>query len=1097
MSFLYFDDTEFSGRTSDTKKNSGGSQQILKRFKITLAVTEVPSSRTLRKVCAGEDAPFLLFSIPIYTLLLVWLLCRMNIVLSMSSLVPEKMARINCFSALLAGKKKKSKESPKAIHSSNENGDGDLLVKPEKFICASAETKEVSFEDLSVKSQSKKKASTDVKSVEDDNKDGNSVPTNVAIEAAYEGGDEHDDILSMKRDLSDFDLQALAAEKGEIKTHDLNQEFCNYEVGNESEKLEGITPEAMVRSGHVSDPGMGRTTAFWGSPMLKRSCSNIETKRASRLLGSPVKSHSYDDLRNLPEDFLREAPKAIPGSPASVVTSFSADKVMLKKRSSSQVLPSRSRKLWWKLFLWSHRNLHRTWSLKPQRIASLNRASNQRDGYCSDTMEPSRGEDLKNKKAADESEIRCRNGMWPPNQWVAFSAESSSLDRVNAWVHSLDDNPFCPIDDTENEDDEAVDGSSTHPTFLEIKEPSSRNNTRAGRRAAEEVLQANNIIQSLNAFSSVAHIAGMGLKVIPAISAFTSLRSVNLSGNFIVHVSPGSLPKSLHMLDLSRNKIATIEGLRELTRLRVLNLSYNRISRIGHGLSNCTLIKELYLAGNKISGVEGLHRLLKLTVLDLSFNKITTAKALGQLVANYNSLMALNLLGNPIQSNIGDDQLRKAVCSLLPHLAYLNKQPIKPQRAREVATDSVAKAALGNGGWGSRRRATRRVGHGSSSSGKGMTGEGSSHKGAGIGIIHRQYRTRLLLLLLGDGDGPEQCPEAHQMPRAGGEPLRIEEVVVAPPKAYEVRIKIICTSLCHSDVTIWSIKDPAGFPKIFGHEAVGVVESVGEHVEEVSVGDTVLPFCLAHCGDCADCRSVRSNVCTGVPLGLLDGVMPRDGTSRFTDASGAPVQHFLNVSSFSEYTVVDVTHVVKVAAAMPPEKACLFSCGVSTGVGAAWKAAAVEPKSTVAVFGLGSVGLAVAEGARLQGAGRIIGVDLNPDKFEIGKKFGITEFVNPKDIGERSVSEGWGKTIILGLEMHLSPISINTVEILQGKSIIGSLLGGIKPKTDIPILMNRYLNKELHLDEFITHEVGFHDINKAFELLMAGKSLRCIIWMDR
>ncbi|URE18196.1 leucine rich repeat domain containing protein [Musa troglodytarum] len=397
------------------------------------------------------------------------------------------------------------------------------------------------------------------------------------------------------------------------------------------------------------------------------------------------------------------------------------------------------------------------------------------------------------------------------------------------------------------------------------------------------------------------------------------------------------------------------------------------------------------------------------------------------------------------------------------------------------------------------------------------------------GPEHESGSTRVQEREMDQSSAPKPIRCRAAVCRAGGEPLRIEEVVVAPPKAYEVRIKIICTSLCHSDVTIWSIKDPAGFPKIFGHEAVGVVESVGEHVEEVSVGDTVLPFCLAHCGDCADCRSVRSNVCTGVPLGLLDGVMPRDGTSRFTDASGAPVQHFLNVSSFSEYTVVDVTHVVKVAAAMPPEKACLFSCGVSTGVGAAWKAAAVEPKSTVAVFGLGSVGLAVAEGARLQGAGRIIGVDLNPDKFEIGKKFGITEFVNPKDIGERSVSEvikemtgggadycfeciglaslmqdaflscrpGWGKTIILGLEMHLSPISINTVEILQGKSIIGSLLGGIKPKTDIPILMNRYLNKELHLDEFITHEVGFHDINKAFELLMAGKSLRCIIWMDR
>jgi len=218
-------------------------------------------------------------------------------------------------------------------------------------------------------------------------------------------------------------------------------------------------------------------------------------------------------------------------------------------------------------------------------------------------------------------------------------------------------------------------------------------------------------VQSLNAFSSVAHISGMGLKVLPMIAPFSSLRAVNLSSNFIVHISPGSLPKGLHSLDLSRNKIANIEGLRELTKLRVLNLSYNRISRIGHGLSNCTAIRELYLAGNKISDVEGLHRLLKLAVLDLSFNKITTAKALGQLVANYHSLLALNLVGNPVQANVGDDALRRAVTGLLPNLAYLNKQPVKPQRsAREVATDSVARAALG--GSGSRnqgKRASRRL----------------------------------------------------------------------------------------------------------------------------------------------------------------------------------------------------------------------------------------------------------------------------------------------------------------------------------------------------------------------------------------------------
>ncbi|KAI5435890.1 hypothetical protein KIW84_022351 [Lathyrus oleraceus] len=180
------------------------------------------------------------------------------------------------------------------------------------------------------------------------------------------------------------------------------------------------------------------------------------------------------------------------------------------------------------------------------------------------------------------------------------------------------------------------------------------------------------VVQSLNSASSAAHIYG------------------------VVHITPGFLPKSLHTLNLSRNKISTIEGLRELTRLRVLDPSYNRISRIGQGLSNCTPVKELYLAGNKISDVEGLHRLLKLKVLDLSFNKITTTKALGQLVANYNSLQALNLLGNPIQSNIGDEQLRKAVCGLLPKLVYLNKDVVKPQRAREMLTDSVAKAVLGN-----------------------------------------------------------------------------------------------------------------------------------------------------------------------------------------------------------------------------------------------------------------------------------------------------------------------------------------------------------------------------------------------------------------
>ncbi|KAI3685996.1 hypothetical protein L1987_79665 [Smallanthus sonchifolius] len=243
------------------------------------------------------------------------------------------------------------------------------------------------------------------------------------------------------------------------------------------------------------------------------------------------------------------------------------------------------------------------------------------------------------------------------NQWIAFPA-GSPLTRVDEWVQEI---PTKPVFTIGNEED----GQITFPPSPENgKQPAGSTTD-----LPEEIAYANRVIQSLNSSSTVAYISGIGLKVIPVISGFSSLRSVNLSGNSIVNITPGSLPKGLHVLNLSRNKITAIEGLRELTRIRVLDLSYNRISRIGQGLSNFTLIKELYLAGNKISNVEGLHRLLKLIILDLSFNKITTTKALGQLVANYNSLQALNLLGNPIQSNINDDQIRKTLCGLLPKLA--------------------------------------------------------------------------------------------------------------------------------------------------------------------------------------------------------------------------------------------------------------------------------------------------------------------------------------------------------------------------------------------------------------------------------------------
>lgn len=358
----------------------------------------------------------------------------------------------------------------------------------------------------------------------------------------------------------------------------------------------------------------------------------------------------------------------------------------------------------------------------------------------------------------------------------------------------------------------------------------------------------------------------------------------------------------------------------------------------------------------------------------------------------------------------------------------------------------------------------------------------------------------------------------------------IEEIEVAPPEAWEIRIKILCTSLCHTDVTFWKMNDgpERSFPKILGHEAVGVVESVGEHVEEVKEGDLVVPVFLPSCKECRDCTSTKSNLCTKFGSKFYQG-MPRDGSSRFRNMKGEVVHHFLFVSSFVEYTVVDIAHVVRLNHEIPADKACLLSCGVSTGIGAAWKVAEVEEGSTVAIFGLGAVGLAVAEGARLRGASKIIGVDLNPEKFEIGKKFGVTHFINPTACGEKAVSqvvkeitdggadycfeciglaslmkdafdcsrEGWGKTVILGVEMHGSDLNVNSYQILRGRSVMGSLFGGLKPKSDIPILAKKYLDKELRLDEFITHEVNFQDINKAFEFLSQGKSIRCIIWMDK
>ncbi|XP_047073969.1 uncharacterized protein LOC124683515 [Lolium rigidum] len=589
------------------------------------------------------------------------------------------MAKIGCFCALLGGSRKKSKDAKKVPYGKRANGHDWQKVKPVESMDGTDAAPPVVCKGGSVDGAPAR--------------DTKVVAAETAVELARQGRD--DDKASTARVLPNVGLIGAAADSS----------GCSSDGGDKDAISAAGAPDNDV----IMPGAVGRTLP--NTPLrLQRSCSNIETARSGWKAVddtlAPAKSRSHEDLVALPAASLLASPdvNGEPGgaSPASSVrTTCSADRVMLRRRSSSQVLPSRSRKLWWSLFLWSHRNLHRPISSSPPPPADANdddacRSHQRRDGYTSDTV----GSKKSSKEIVYPAEDEPARAI--PSQWVAFSAEaSSSLDRVSAWVSSS----LIHAEDGEDEDGIVEVGESSGTTKWHAQAVPTR---RRSSPANEAAVQASSVVQTLNSFSTVAHVSGMGLKVVPVISAFSSLRAVNLSGNLIAHIAAGSLPRGLHTLDLSRNNIGSIEGLRELTRLRVLSLSYNRIARIGHGLSSCTAIRELYLAGNKISDVEGLHRLLKLAVLDVSFNRITTSKGLGQLVANYNSLRALNILGNPVQANVGEETLRKTVSGLLPQLEYLNKQAVKPLRAREVAKDSVAKAALGNSRWSSRRRASSR-----------------------------------------------------------------------------------------------------------------------------------------------------------------------------------------------------------------------------------------------------------------------------------------------------------------------------------------------------------------------------------------------------
>ncbi|XP_074580001.1 uncharacterized protein LOC141836412 [Curcuma longa] len=547
--------------------------------------------------------------------------------------------------------------------------------------------------------------------------------TEPGTEAAYEGGDEHDDSLSLRKAFSDFEFQAFEVDKSELNSESVDEEL-NIDGSDISLLKEDTASEMITYNGHASDPGIGRAEILSSPLQLKRSCSYIETNRFVR---SPTKTNSSDDVLNICETVGGEATNAIPGSPKSVMTSFSADRAMLKKSYSSQVLPSMGTKLRSDLCLLSQNN-------------SINDTSKNAGGYCSNVLESRSCFEMDDKLKMKQSEITTADDLWSQDHWVAFYSESSTLDRVDAWVQSLGDDSSYPIDSYQN--DEPAEEATSYTNILKIEKISGKKQTQTVRPTVEDIIEGSYIFQPSCSFPHTVHISGMGLKAIPAISAFNNLRSVNLSGNMIAHISSGSLPKSLLTLDLSKNKITTIEGLKDLIRLRVLNLSYNRISRIGHGFPNGTLIKELYLAGNKISYVEGLHRLLKLKVLDMSFNKITTAKALGQLVANDSSLLALNLVGNPILSNFSEEQLRKTICSILPKIAYLNKKLIDSRKGREVALHSISKAALGSNDRFLQKQLTRRVIQTTSSSGKSWGRERNTYRGAGSSLRERSRMDR-------------------------------------------------------------------------------------------------------------------------------------------------------------------------------------------------------------------------------------------------------------------------------------------------------------------------------------------------------------------
>jgi S-(hydroxymethyl)glutathione dehydrogenase/alcohol dehydrogenase len=357
-----------------------------------------------------------------------------------------------------------------------------------------------------------------------------------------------------------------------------------------------------------------------------------------------------------------------------------------------------------------------------------------------------------------------------------------------------------------------------------------------------------------------------------------------------------------------------------------------------------------------------------------------------------------------------------------------------------------------------------------------------------------------------------------------GAPLSIETVELEGPRAGEVMVEIKATGICHTDEFTRSGADPEGiFPSILGHEGAGVVVEVGPGVTSVRKGDHVIPLYTPECRECEYCLNPKTNLCQAIRATQGQGLMP-DGTSRFRIGK-EPIYHYMGCSTFSNYTVLPEIAVAKVREDAPFDKICYIGCGVTTGIGAVVNTAKVEPGSNVVVFGLGGIGLNVIQGARMVGADMIVGVDLNPAREAMARKFGMTHFVNPKDLGDKDVVQhiveltkggadysfecignvkvmrqalecchkGWGTSIIIGVAPAGAEIATRPFQLVTGRVWKGSAFGGARGRTDVPRIVDWYMQGKINIDDLITHTMPLEKINEGFDLMHEGKSIRSVV----